>query len=94
MKLAMVTTYATPSNMRRELLEAVVARGHRVTVVSPEPAGAMQGALAALGGTYREWPVNRTGIDPAEDVRSAIACTRSCAPSVPTSCWSTRSRRC
>jgi glycosyltransferase involved in cell wall biosynthesis len=71
MKLAMVTTYATPSNMRRELLEAVVARGHRVTVVSPEPAGAMQGALAALGGTYREWPVNRTGIDPAEDARSA-----------------------
>lgn len=71
MKLAMVTTYATPSNMRRELLEAVVARGHRVTVVSPEPAGVMQGPLAALGGTYREWPVNRTGIDPAEDLRSA-----------------------
>jgi glycosyltransferase involved in cell wall biosynthesis len=72
MKLAMVTTYATPSNMRRELLEAVVARGHRVTVVSPEPAGVMQGPLAALGGTYREWPVNRTGIDPAEDLRSAV----------------------
>jgi glycosyltransferase involved in cell wall biosynthesis len=71
MKLAMVTTYATPSNMRRELLEAVAARGHRVTVVSPEPAGVMQGPLAALGGTYREWPVNRTGIDPAEDLRSA-----------------------
>ena len=71
MKLVMVTTYATPSNMRRELLEAVVARGHRVTVVSPEPAGVMQGPLAALGGTYREWPVNRTGIDPAEDLRSA-----------------------
>lgn len=71
MKLVMVTTYATPGNMRRELLEEVVARGHRVTVVSPEPAGAMQGALAALGGTYREWPVNRTGIDPAEDAGSA-----------------------
>jgi glycosyltransferase involved in cell wall biosynthesis len=71
MKLAMVTTYATPSNMRRELLEAVVARGHRVTVVSPEPAATMQGALAALGGSYRAWPVNRTGIDPAEDLRSA-----------------------
>jgi glycosyltransferase involved in cell wall biosynthesis len=71
MKLAMVTTYATPSNMRRELLEAVVARGHRVTVVSPEPTGVMQDPLATLGGTYREWPVNRTGIDPAEDLRSA-----------------------
>lgn len=71
MKLAMVTTYATPSNMRRELLEAVVARGHRVTVVSPGPAGVMQGSLAALGGSHRAWPVNRTGIDPAEDLRSA-----------------------
>ena len=71
MKLVMVTTYATPSNMRRELLEAVVARGHRVTVASPEPAAAMQGALAALGGTYRQWPVDRTGIDPVEDLRSA-----------------------
>ena len=71
MKLVMVTTYATPSNMRRELLEAVVARGHRVTVVSPEPAAGMDGPLAALGGTYRVWPVNRTGIDPAEDLRSA-----------------------
>jgi glycosyltransferase involved in cell wall biosynthesis len=71
MKLAMVTTYATPNNMRRELLEAVAARGHRITVVSPEPAAVMQGPLAALGGSYREWPVNRTGIDPAEDLRSA-----------------------
>lgn len=71
MKLAMVTTYATPGNMRRELLEAVVARGHRVTVVSPEPSAVMERALAALGGAYREWPVNRTGIDPVEDLRSA-----------------------
>jgi glycosyltransferase involved in cell wall biosynthesis len=71
MKLAMVTTYATPSNVRRELLEAVLARGHRVTVVSPEPAEVMQGPLAAIGGSYRVWPVNRTGIDPIEDLRSA-----------------------
>lgn len=71
MKLAMVTTYATPSNMRRELLEAVVARGHRVTVVSPAPAGVMASPLAELGGSYRAWSVNRTGIDPIEDLRSA-----------------------
>jgi glycosyltransferase involved in cell wall biosynthesis len=57
--------------MRRELLEAVVARGHRVTVVSPEPAGVMQGPLAALGGAYREWQVDRTGIDPVADLRAA-----------------------
>jgi glycosyltransferase involved in cell wall biosynthesis len=71
MKLAMVTTYATPGNMRRELLEAVRARGHRVTVVSPEPARVMQAPLAELGASYRAWSVNRTGIDPIEDLRSA-----------------------
>lgn len=71
MKLAMVTTYAVPKNMRRELLEAVAARGHRVTVISPEPAGIMQGPLAEFGASYCEWPVNRTGIDPTEDLRSA-----------------------
>jgi glycosyltransferase involved in cell wall biosynthesis len=71
MQLVMVTTYAVPNNMRRELLEAVVARGHRITVVSPEPADIMQGPLAELGASYREWPVNRTGIDPLEDLRSA-----------------------
>ena len=71
MKLAMVTTYAVPNNVRRELLQAVIARGHRVTVVSPEPAGVMRGPLAQIGASYREWPVNRTGIDPVEDLRSA-----------------------
>src|ERR1043165_4859148 len=71
MKLVMVTTYAVPNNMRRELLQAVAARGHRVPVVSPEPAGIMQAPLAELGGTYREWPVKRTGIDPTDDLRSA-----------------------
>lgn len=70
MKFMMVTTYATPRNMRRELLEAVAARGHRVTVASPEPARIMQGPLAELGATYREWPVDRTRIDPIEDVRA------------------------
>lgn len=71
MKFVMVTTYAVPNNMRRELLEAVASRGHRVTVVSPEPTAVMQGPLAELGGSYREWPVNRTGIDPTDDLRSA-----------------------
>jgi glycosyltransferase involved in cell wall biosynthesis len=71
MKLLVVSTHLGPKNMRRELLEAVAARGHRVTVVSPEPAGIMQGPLAEFGARYREWPVNRTGMDPIEDLRSA-----------------------
>jgi glycosyltransferase involved in cell wall biosynthesis len=71
MKLVIVTTYAVPNNMRRELVEAVLARGHRITLVSPESADVMQDPLARLGARYREWPVNRTGIDPVEDLRSA-----------------------
>ena len=70
MHLAMVTTYATPGNMRRELLEAVRAHGHDVTVISPESAG-MPEALTSLGGTYVPWEIDRTGLDPRRDAGSA-----------------------
>jgi glycosyltransferase involved in cell wall biosynthesis len=71
MKFAMVTTYTAPNNVRRELLEAITARGHRVTVIAPEPAAVMAGPLAELGAQYREWPVSRTGIDPSEALGAA-----------------------
>ncbi|HET7501666.1 MAG TPA: glycosyltransferase family 4 protein [Kofleriaceae bacterium] len=71
MKLAMVTTYAAPNNVRNELLAAVVARGHDATVIAPEPAALMAGPLAALGASYRAWPVSRTGLDPLEAARAA-----------------------
>jgi len=66
----MVTTYATPGNVRRELLETIVARGHDVVVISPEPAHVMSGPLAASGVRYQEWPVSRTGIAPRDDTRA------------------------
>lgn len=72
MKLAVITTYATPTNMRRELLEAIAARGHDITLVSPESAG-MSDTLASLGGRYRAWQVDRTGIDPIGDLRALRA---------------------
>lgn len=71
MKLAMVTTYATPRNMRRELLETVVARGHDVVVIAPESASVMESPLAEFGARYREWSVDRTNIAPREDLRAA-----------------------
>ena len=73
MKLAMVTTYATPTNMRRELLETVAAGGHEITVIAPEPAERMEPALASFGARYRHWKVDRTGIDPVADLRSVRA---------------------
>ncbi|MDB4963254.1 MAG: glycosyl transferase [Myxococcales bacterium] len=71
MKLVMITTYATPKNMRRELLEAARARGHAVTVVAPEDPRLMSAPLAAIGAGYRQWNVHRTGIDPIADLASA-----------------------
>jgi glycosyltransferase involved in cell wall biosynthesis len=73
MKVAMVTTYATPRNMRRELLETIVGRGHAVVVVAPEPRDVMRAPIAELGATYHEWKVNRTGIEPHRDARSAAS---------------------
>lgn len=71
MKLVMITTYATPRNMRRELLVGIASRGHAITVVAPEEPALMQAPLAAIGAGYRQWKVNRTGIDPAGDLTSA-----------------------
>lgn len=72
MKLVMLTTYATPRNMRRELLECVRAHGHDVTVVAPGDEREMSGALASIGARFRRWDVHRTGIDPISDLRSAL----------------------
>ena len=67
----MLTSYATPTNVRRALLDAVVAAGHHVTVIAPESAEVMRPSLSAAGIGYAEWAVNRTGIDPIEDLHSA-----------------------
>lgn len=71
MKLMMITTYATPTNMRRELLETAAARGHDVVVVSPAPTSLMSGPVREFGGTYAEWAASRTTIDPMGDVAAA-----------------------
>lgn len=71
MKLAMITTYATPTNMRRELLESVAAKGHEIVVVSPADSAIMTAPVRELGGTYVEWPINRTAIDPIGDLTAA-----------------------
>lgn len=72
----MVTTYATPGNVRRELLAAVRARGHDAIVLAPEPEAVMGPALAELGVGFACWDVDRTGIDPRADARAAAALLR------------------
>jgi glycosyltransferase involved in cell wall biosynthesis len=71
MKLAMVTTYATPRNVRGELLSTVIGRGHDVVVVAPESERVMSEPLARIGARYRHWDVSRTAIDPRRDARAA-----------------------
>lgn len=71
MKLMMITTYATPNNVRRELLEAAVAKHHEVVVVSPASAAVMTAPVRELGGTYVEWALGRTTIDPIRDIVAA-----------------------
>jgi glycosyltransferase involved in cell wall biosynthesis len=56
--------------MRRELVETIRRRGHDAVVITP-PAPSMHEALAALGGRYVEWPVERTAIAPGSDARAA-----------------------
>jgi len=72
MKFAMVTTYATPTNVRRELLAAIRAKGHEVTVIAPEPENVMGPALAPLGVEYKAWRIGRTRIAPLADLRAGI----------------------
>lgn len=71
MKLLMLTAYATPSNMRRELLVSARTNGHEVVLVAPEPVTSMSPALEAIGGRYIQWIVERAGISPMRDLDSA-----------------------
>jgi glycosyltransferase involved in cell wall biosynthesis len=70
-KLAMITTYATPTNMRRELLVAARKRGHEICVIAPEPNESMSSAVQEIGGRYVQWSVERAGLDPVADLASA-----------------------
>jgi glycosyltransferase involved in cell wall biosynthesis len=83
LRLLVLTSYATPTNVRNELLVAAVAAGHEVIVVAPERADVMREPLARIGVRYAEWAVNRTGIDPRGDVRAAYRLSRIIAAERP-----------
>lgn len=70
-KLAIAASYA-PSliNFREALLKAAVAGGHRVLCLAPDFTPDIEARLRALGCETAGFPLQRTGLNPLEDVRS------------------------
>ncbi len=76
MKILVLTSYASPTNVRNDLLVSAVTAGHEVVVVAPERDDIMREPLARIGVRYAEWPVRRTGIDLRGDVLAAHRLSR------------------
>ena len=63
-------------NFRGPLLRDLVASGHQVVAVAPEPAEPWLGQLAAMGVRFIEAPTARTGINPFADLANFLWLTR------------------
>lgn len=63
-------------NFRGPLLSALVGAGHRVIAAAPEDDARVVAGLSALGITYRQVPLSRTGLNPLRDLRSLRALRR------------------
>ena len=71
-KVGIVSHYA-PSliNFRGELIKTLVASGHKVTALGPEEGFEVE--LEALGARYRQIPLQRTGINPLQDMGTLLS---------------------
>lgn len=70
-------------NFRGALLASIVARGHRVTAMSPEGAPEDVRTLERMGVTFRPFALERSGINPLADVNSLAAMRRAFAELAP-----------
>jgi len=61
---------------RGRMLEAFVGRGHQVTACAPEEHPQAQAALEAMGVTYQPIPMQRTGMNPLEDLKTLLHMVR------------------
>lgn len=59
-------------NFRGPLLRALVANGHKVTACAPTASANVQEKLAAMGVTYREVSLSRTGLNPIADINTFL----------------------
>lgn len=63
-------------NFRGPLIEDLVARGHRVTAIAPEMTPSIAAALRAIGADPIEIDLNRTGLNPLQDLRFVLELRR------------------
>ena len=63
-------------NFRLDLLEAMVARGHKVLAVAPDRDPAAEAALHAIGVGFVRIPMARASLSPAGDLRTLAALVR------------------
>ena len=63
-------------NFRGHLLRALVANGHTVTACAPAASPEVQAKLAAMGVSYRDVTLSRTGLNPLSDLKTFWALLR------------------
>lgn len=62
--------------LRGSLIQAMIARGHRVSTAAGQPEPHVLGTLAGWGAAYHEIPMERAGLNPLNDARTVAALVR------------------
>lgn len=71
MRILIISSYSESLiNFRGDLLNAFKNRGHQVVTLGPDNNGVFEERLKMLGCTYRAYYLNRTGLNPFNDLSS------------------------
>jgi glycosyltransferase involved in cell wall biosynthesis len=76
-RVVLISPYA-PSivSFRGALIRDLVSHGAEVFVLAPDYTPEMRAAVAELGATPLDYPLNRTGMNPLQDLRTVMALVR------------------
>jgi len=76
-RVAIISHHApTIVSFRGALIRSLVQRGAEVWVLAPDYTPEIRAAVAELGATSIDYPLNRTGMNPLQDVRTLLALAR------------------
>jgi len=76
-RVAIISNHApTIVSFRGALIRSLVQRGAEVWVLAPDYTPEIRAAVAELGATSIDYPLNRTGMNPLQDVRTLLALAR------------------